>query len=54
MAGKNRISLSENKVIKITRKICMVTIISYIGLLVGFVGFTLTLYLGLTKVVKLI
>nr|ALO21146.1 subunit VI of cytochrome b6/f complex [Carteria crucifera] len=32
----------------------MLTIISYIGLLVGFVVFTLSLYLGLAKVVKLI
>lgn len=32
----------------------MVTIISYIGLLIGAVGFTLGIYLGLAKVVKLI
>ena len=32
----------------------MLTIISYIGLLIGAVGFTLGIYLGLVKVVKLI
>jgi hypothetical protein len=32
----------------------MLTIISYIGLLIGALGFTLTIYLGLVKVVKLI
>lgn len=39
--------------LKIT-KIYMVTIISYIALLFGALGFTLTIYLGLLKVVKLI
>ncbi len=32
----------------------MLTIISYIGLLIGALGFTLTIYLGLAKVAKLI
>lgn len=32
----------------------MVTITSYIVLLIGALGFTLTIYLGLLKVVKLI
>lgn len=32
----------------------MLTIISYIVLLLGALGFTLTIYLGLLKVVKLI
>nr|ALO20933.1 subunit VI of cytochrome b6/f complex [Microglena monadina] len=32
----------------------MLTIISYIILLLGALGFTLTIYLGLLKVVKLI
>ncbi len=32
----------------------MLTIISYIVLLLGALGFTLTVYLGLLKVVKLI
>ena len=35
-------------------KCFMLTITSYIGLLVGALGFTLGLYLGLAKVVKLI
>jgi hypothetical protein len=32
----------------------MLTIISYIGLLIGALGFTLGIYIGLSKVVKLI
>nr|ASN77522.1 cytochrome b6-f complex subunit 6 [Pedinophyceae sp. YPF-701] len=28
----------------------MLTILSYIGILVGFLSFTLVLYLGLTKI----
>nr|AMN09131.1 subunit VI of cytochrome b6/f complex [Rotundella rotunda] len=32
----------------------MVTIISYVVLLVGALGFSLSLYFGLTKVAKLI
>jgi hypothetical protein len=32
----------------------MLTIVSYIGLLVGALGLTLSIYFGLTKVVKLI
>ncbi len=32
----------------------MLTVISYITLLFGALGFTLTIYLGLLKVVKLI
>jgi hypothetical protein len=32
----------------------MVTVASYIALLIGALGFTLTIYLGLLKVVKLI
>nr|AXH37915.1 cytochrome b6/f complex subunit VI [Chlamydomonas sp. ICE-L] len=32
----------------------MLTIISYVVLLLGALGFTLTIYLGLLKVVKLI
>jgi hypothetical protein len=32
----------------------MLTIISYVGLLIGALGFTLTIYLGLLKVAKLI
>nr|YP_009185029.1 subunit VI of cytochrome b6/f complex [Characiochloris acuminata]ALO63278.1 subunit VI of cytochrome b6/f complex [Characiochloris acuminata] len=32
----------------------MVTITSYIALLLGALGFTLTIYFGLLKVVKLI
>jgi hypothetical protein len=39
--------------LKITKNY-MVTIISYITLLFGALGFTLTIYLGLLKVVKLI
>jgi len=32
----------------------MLTVVSYIGLLIGALAFTLTIYLGLLKVVKLI
>nr|ABU88298.1 cytochrome b6/f complex subunit VI [Chlamydomonas moewusii] len=32
----------------------MLTIISYVGLLIGALGLTLGIYLGLLKVVKLI
>jgi hypothetical protein len=32
----------------------MLTIVSYVGLLAGALGFTLSIYFGLTKVVKLI
>ena len=32
----------------------MLTIVSYIGLLVGALGFSLAIYFGLAKVVKLI
>jgi hypothetical protein len=32
----------------------MLTVISYIALLFGALGFTLTIYFGLAKVVKLI
>jgi hypothetical protein len=32
----------------------MLTIVSYVGLLVGALAFTLSIYFGLAKVVKLI
>ena len=36
------------------KNIIMITISSYIALLIGALGITLTIYLGLLKVVKLI
>jgi len=47
-------SLFYNVIIKFIKLYFMVTISSYIVLLIGALGFTLTLYLGLLKGVKLI
>ncbi len=33
---------------------CMLTVVSYVGLLVGALVFTLSIYFGLLKVVKII
>jgi uncharacterized membrane protein YiaA len=41
-------------ILKFFQKLNMLTIVSYIGLLIGALVFTLGIYLGLLKVVKLI